>query len=73
MRKVKFNCKVEICFDGNSSTQEAFVYELERLGDEWEIVINEEKSGCWDIIVYNRFFEDDDTQDLVKDDGVLIR
>ncbi len=71
----KFNvfCKVEICFSGDKDSKEAFVYELEKLGGKWDIVINEEKSGCWDIIVYNRFFEDEDTQDLVKDDGVLIR
>ena len=73
MDSLKFNCKVEICFKGDNSKKEAFVYELGRLGSGWEVIIKEEKSGCWDIIVYNRFFEDEDTQELVKDDEVLIR
>ncbi len=73
MGKFDFICKVEICFSGDKESKEAFVYELEKLCDGWDIVINEEKSGCWDIIVYNRFFEDDDTQELVKDDEVLVR
>lgn len=69
----KFNCKVEICFSGDNTTKEAFIYELQQLGNGWEVVIKEDKGGCWDIIVYNRFFDDEDAQKLVEDDEVLIR
>ncbi len=73
-KRPKFSCKVEICFNGDSSIKEAFIYELEQLGNGWEVVIKEEKGGgCWDIIVYNRFFEDEDAQKLVEDDEVFVR
>ncbi len=66
--------KVEICFNDDGSKKDGFVYEFGNLGNGWEIIIKEEKSGCWDIIVYDRFFDDDDPQEeLVKDDEVLVR
>ncbi len=59
----KPGCEIlEMLFSGDSEDKKAFIYKLKQPCDILNIIIND-KSNCWDVIAYNRFFYDYGSED----------
>ncbi len=67
----EFECKIKMYVCGDNSEKEAFVYKLKNSSSDIEVTI-EDKGKCWDVIVYNRFFYDDEDSEKLNGE-VFIR
>ncbi len=58
----KSNCEtLEIFFNESDKDKKAFIYHPKQICDIFNIIIND-KNNCWDVIVYNRFFYDNEDE-----------
>ncbi len=68
-----YECHVlEVFFGEGGDSKKAFTYKLKQPCTLLDIVLND-RNDCWDVIVYNRFFCDDDGEINTKQDELLFR
>lgn len=68
------DCSIlDMLFYGDKDDKKAFIYQLKKPCDILNIMIKD-SGNCWDVIAYNRFFYDYDSEDeLDIYNEILIR
>ncbi len=62
---------IEVFFGEGNGIKQAYSYRLKKPCTLMDIVLND-RNDCWDVIVYNRFFCDENGEIDSKEDDLLL-
>ncbi len=63
---------LEVFFGDGGDSKKAFAYRLKQPCSFLDIILND-RNNCWDVITYNRFFYDEETEIEPNQDELLFR